>query len=301
MYKIAHISDIHLQEKEEGNHKKKFESLLKDIFLHKCNHLVITGDINNTGELKDYKSVKILLKKFGFFDSDKLTVTIGNHDIFGGAKKGDDVFLFPQTCKNINYNKRVYEFFKQFEKSFEKTELIDNKKIFPFYKLINDRIALIGINSIAHWSMDINPNASNGYIDDYNFIQSKALLNSEVLKEKIKIVLIHHHFGEPLKSITNSAHNLWLYSERRTMKLHNKKRIFKLFKETGVDLILHGHTHISDSYKLEGCLYVNSSGCIMPFTENKLCQYHIINFDFDTKKKRNKLPINKITLKDIEI
>jgi 3',5'-cyclic AMP phosphodiesterase CpdA len=287
MYKIAHISDLHINKEEHNANTHTFIDLLADIIKRNCNHLFITGDITNNANDEEYEKVKNLLSKCEFINSDSLTVTIGNHDIFGGAKKGPDVFLFPTDCKNMNYYEKVKKFHKQFNESFENTKLSSEDTIFPYLKILKENIAIIGINSVAEWSSDLNPIASNGNINDDNFKRIKKLLMQKKIKDMLKIVLIHHQFNRPSKSELDNEHVLWLYSERRTMRLHNKKRLFKLFKKASVDMILHGHTHITNSYKLKGSLFVNSSASAIPFTKDKKMRYHIISISKEPEKNKN--------------
>jgi len=287
MYKIAHISDLHINKEEHDANTQTLLDLLADIVKRNCNHLFITGDITNNANDEEYEKMKNLLSKCDFLNSDSLTVTIGNHDIFGGAKKGPDVFLFPTDCKNTNYYEKVKIFYKQFNESFENTKLSSEDTIFPYLKILKENIAIIGINSVAEWSSDLNPTGSNGNINDDNFKRIKKLLTQKKIKDILKIVLIHHQFNRPSKSELDDEHVLWLYSERRTMRLHNKKRLFKLFKKAGVDLLLHGHTHITNSYKLKGSLFVNSSASAIPFTKDKKKRYHIISIPDEHEQMKN--------------
>ena len=287
MYKIAHISDLHINKEEHDENTQTFLDLLADIVKRNCNHLFITGDITNNANDEEYEKVKNLLSKCDFLNSDSLTITIGNHDIFGGAKKGPNVFLFPTECKNIDYYEKVKMFYEQFNESFENTKLSSDDTIFPYLKILKNNIAIIVINSIAEWSSDLNPIGSNGNINDYNFKRIKKLLTQKKIKDMLRIVLIHHQFNSPAKSKLDDEHVLWLYSERRTMRLHNKKRLFKLFKKVGVDMILHGHTHITNSYKLKESLFVNSSASTIPFTKDKKKRYHIVSIPNESEQMKN--------------
>jgi 3',5'-cyclic AMP phosphodiesterase CpdA len=268
---------------------------MNNIVKNKCNHLIVTGDISNNSDIADLKYVKLVLKKYNFTAPDNLSVTIGNHDIFGGAKKGPDVFLFPTECKNINYDSKVKIFCEVFSAKKELASGQFNKNIFLNLKMLSNDIVLIPVNSIANWSANLNPTASNGLISKADIKKLETLLSKKELNNKFKIVLIHHHFNEPEINNLRDSHSLWLYSERYTMKLHNKDEIIDLFDRYKVDLILHGHTHITESYKINRSLFINSSGCIMPFTDRRLYQYHIINFP-DPKSNPFKFEIKKITI-----
>jgi 3',5'-cyclic AMP phosphodiesterase CpdA len=295
MFKIAHISDLHIKKEEHNVNTDIFIELLADIIKRNCNHLFITGDVTDNAYDEEYAKVKNLLSKCGFMKSDLLSVTIGNHDIFGGAKKGPDVFLFPTECKNTDYNEMVKKFCNQFNETFEYSNIHKKDSLFPYLKILRENIAIIGINSIAEWSSDFNPIGSNGNINDDNLKKIKKLLTQKKIKNMLVIVLIHHQFNRPAKSKLDDEHVLWLYSERRTMRLHNKKRLFKLFKETGVDMILHGHTHITNSYKAKKCQFINSSASVIPFTKDKKKRYHILNIPEKTDDIKN-FTFEEITL-----
>jgi len=284
MYRIAHITDLHIKSLDLKGYKKQLFNLLDDIQRRECDHIFMTGDMIDNGEERDYQTLLKILNNYGIMNSKKLSVTIGNHEIFGGTQTADDVFLFPTRCRDTDYNAQVKKFYENFKPCFEGAEINNEHNPFPYCKILNDKIAVIGVNSNAHWSKIKNPIGSNGAVYDEQFKKLEKILKSDKVKDKIKIVLIHHHFNKISETPSNIVHTLWLYVERRTMKLHNKKRLLKLFKDSNVDLILHGHTHISDSYTRKGNLFVNSSGCVIPFTENKLRKYHIIKIPQDKKR-----------------
>lgn len=284
MYKIAHITDLHIKSLDLKGYKKYLFALLDDIKKRECDHIFITGDMIDNGEEKDYHSLKRILDKFDLMDTNKISVTIGNHEIFGGTQTAEDVYLFPTRCQNTDYHAQVKSFYEFFKPAFEGAEINNEHNPFPYCKILFDKIAVIGVNSNAHWSKLRNPIGSNGAVYDEQFKKLSKILKSDAVKDKLKIVLIHHHFNKMTEIANNMVHSLWLFVERRTMKLHNKKRLFKLFKESGVDLVLHGHTHITDSYSRKGSLFVNSSASVIPFTPSKLRKYHIIKIPIDKHK-----------------
>ena len=64
--------------------------------------------------------------------------------------------------------------------------------------------------------------------------------------------------------------------------------------ENDIYLVLHGHTHITETYSKNGCLYVNSSGCSNPFTKRAVKEYFIINFT-------DAMPVTKFNIEKISI
>jgi len=285
MYKFAHITDLHIKSLDLKGHKKHLYNLLDDIKRRNVDHIFITGDMIDNAEEKDYIQFNKILKEYGLLDTSKISVTIGNHEIFGGTQVADDVFYFPTRCQNTDYKKQVKLFYDSFKPAFEGADINSEENPFPYCKILYDKIAVIGVNSNAHWSKIKNPIGSNGAVYDDQYKALEKLLKSDKVKDKFKIVLIHHHFNKMNEVGNNITHSLWLFIERRTMKLYNKKRLFRLFKQNKVELVLHGHTHITDSYSRKGNLFVNSSACVVPFTEGKVRKYHIIKIPKDKNKK----------------
>ena len=46
------------------------------------------------------------------------------------------------------------------------------------------------------------------------------------------------------------------------MKLRNKRRLFNLFKEFNVDIVLHGHVHESREYFRKGVRFLNAGATV---------------------------------------
>jgi 3',5'-cyclic AMP phosphodiesterase CpdA len=297
LYKIAHISDIHINTFTKNNHLQIFENLLKDIRKRKCDHLIITGDISNNALKEEYNIIINLLDKYKFNSSSSLTVCIGNHDIFGGTTKSGNSFFYPYLCKKINYSSKLNLFEKYFCDYDEKYFKDKNIFKYPKIKIISGNLAAVIVNSIPKWSLQKNPGASNGYIYSDNLNKIKDCFKSELLKNKYVMVIIHHHFNTPNIDKDNLIHSLWLFSEKDTMKLHNGNDLLKLFYRYNVKYILHGHTHITNSYKIKNTVFLNSSGCVMPFTEDGKYKYHILNVEYPDSFKKLKTGIQIVTMK----
>ena len=88
--------------------------------------------------------------KYGFINGDRLSIILGNHDIFGGVQKAEDIFTFPEKCNAVNYNKRVNNFLSYFPEAFSNCHYLSSKNYFPFAKKINNTL-IIGLNSIARY------------------------------------------------------------------------------------------------------------------------------------------------------
>ena len=259
--KIAHISDLHFSRIFKRHNIKKTKRLIKYCIEQGFDHLVITGDISDTCDEKDFSILRNILSNFNLLDPAKVSITIGNHDIFGGVQTALDIVNFPAKCLKTNYDEKVKTFVSYFSELFEGAIFPNVKKAFPYAKIIGDA-AILGINSIDYYSRLKNPFASNGKIYNDDFEAIKALLEFDSIKEKKKVVAVHHHFYKNSVEATSSQSHLWNRIEGYTLKLRGKKKLLKLFKENNVDLVLHGHSHELKEYFRKGIRFINAGATI---------------------------------------
>ncbi len=291
--RIAHISDLHLNPDYFPERTEAFYSILEKCKSLSVDHLVITGDITNQAKPKEFAHARNILKEFGFLDSSKLTVTVGNHDIFGGPYHAEDVLSFPGFCKGTNYDEKIKEFYSAFRESFEECKYVSGTSIFPFVKILHD-IAFVGINSVAQWSSIKNPLGSNGKVEKHQFQQLKKIFASDILKGKTILILIHHHFNRmEKKKSEGKLERLWHTIESSTMKLWKKKQLFQLFNSNNVGKVLHGHIHQHREYNRKDIDFLNAGGTM--FTHpNGNHMFHLLDIHRNAIEHTNiKVPIPK--------
>lgn len=274
--RIAHLSDLHLSPDHFPERSDAFYEILHTCKTLSVDHIVITGDITNQARPKEFAHARSILKECGFLDPSKLTVTIGNHDIFGGPYYAEDVLTFPGFCKKTDYHAKVKEFTTAFRETFEGCKYIAGASIFPFVKIIKD-VALVGINSVAEWNTLKNPLGSNGDVADQQLKKLDEIFSGEILKGKTVLVLIHHHFNK-LESKRSAGHleRLWHAIESSTMKLRNKKRLFKMFRSSTVSKVLHGHVHHHHRYTRKDIKFLNAGGTMFTDGSNPR-RFHLLN------------------------
>ena len=274
--RIAHLSDLHLSPDHFPDRTDAFYGILQQCSSLEVDHIVITGDITNQAKPNEFAHVRNILNEFHLLDPSKLTVTIGNHDVFGGPYYAEDVLSFPGFCRETNYNAKVKEFYESFRESFERCQYINSSSIFPFVKILKG-VALVGINSVARWSPLSNPLGSNGEIEPEEFRQLKEIFQREMLKEKNVLVLIHHHFNKiEKKGTTGKLDQLWHAVEMNTMKLKRKKRLFKLFNMMPVGKVLHGHFHHHAHYERKNIGFLNAGGTMFADVDGTR-RFHLLN------------------------
>lgn len=259
--KIAHLSDLHICQKYRPKNLERTKILLDYALQQGVDHIVITGDVVHLGDIEDYVALRNLLEEFDLLNPQKLTLVIGNHDVFGGVYLAEDILAFPEKCESINYKEKLKEFKNYFFETFENTYFPSKNETHPFKKIVDD-VILIGINSTTPYSKVKNLFASRGKVGKKQIENLRQVLSQTQFNEKVKIVLIHHHFKkfDHLSSFFSSS--ILRNIESFGGKLRKKKRLLKLFKKHKIDLILHGHDHNSVDYWIDGLHFMNAGGCI---------------------------------------
>ena len=90
--RIAHISDLHFTSFFKENNLKKIRYLLKQIIKSGIDHIVISGDLTDNANREDFLILRKLFDELDLLHHDKLSLVIGNHDIFGGVQTAEDIF-----------------------------------------------------------------------------------------------------------------------------------------------------------------------------------------------------------------
>lgn len=286
---IAHISDLHLNTLLTDSNIKKIERLLDYIIENNVDHLVITGDLTDNADESDWLLLRNQLNKRNLLNSQSLTVLPGNHDIFGGPQRAEDIFDFPSRCKKVDFIDKLKSFNNYFEETFENSLYLSNNNYFPFLKSLNDEVLIIGLNSIIEYSLTKNPFASNGEVKLEQFFEAEQVLKDYSSDKFVKIAIIHHHFNK-IKNSKRSIAGLWQNIEKQTMKLRKKKRLFSLFKKFNIDLVLHGHIHYNEYYERKGLNFLNGGASIKGYSGHSLR----VNF-IEINDKNIKCSLHKLT------
>lgn len=273
--KIVHISDLHLNHELDKKLTRRIYKFLKYIS-GIADHIVITGDISDDAKPEDFEVFRSILQKLNLLDGEKLSLVIGNHDIFGGVVKAEDILSFPQKCRTTDFQAKVLAFNSYFSETFENC-VYQSEHGYPFAKII-DKYLLVGFNSIAAYSPLKNPFASNGKIEARQLAEAQIIFDDFSKFVEKKVILVHHHFNK-MKFLTGGiTERLWLNIEKQTMKLRKKKELLNFFKSNNVDLILHGHLHKVEQYIRKEITLLNAGGSIKGvqnggFSFNKISLY----------------------------
>ncbi len=239
---IAHLSDLHLSHEYHRDFVIVADHALKFARDAGADHVVLTGDISANADTGDFEVARQLLSRHGLLTPDKLSMVIGNHDVFGGVHIAEDILGFPTRCRRTDLRRKTFEFLHAFPEIFSGVLTVSDRDPFPFVKIVGP-LAFIGLNSVAPYSSVRNPLGSNGEVDEAQMVRLERLLGSGVLEGKRKVVLIHHHFSKMEHPYSGTIGNLWGMIERQTLKLRGKRALLALFRAHGVEYVLHGHLH----------------------------------------------------------
>lgn len=273
--RIAHISDLHLNLKLADSNLEKLCFLLSRFIESKYDHLVISGDLSDSGREEDFAIFRRVLSEYGLLNGDRVTLVIGNHDIFGGIEQVEEIFSFPERCRNIDYDKKVISFNSYFEETFSNTVYRSKSNNgYPFAKLI-DGTLIVGANSISRYSSVKNRFASNGFVADDQLAEMKTIFDRFHTKQRETVLVIHHHFNKMSSEVKQIMHALWSKFEKQTVKMHKKKRLFKLFREYGLDMVLHGHMHETEYYEIDGTHFFSAGGSVRNVSPGTLEMYYL--------------------------
>jgi 3',5'-cyclic AMP phosphodiesterase CpdA len=258
---IAHLSDLHLSALHKRSHIRRTRRVLDYVNALGVDHVVVTGDITADGTAEDYRVARSVFASAGMLTPGRMTVAIGNHDVFGGVHTAEDVLTFPRRCAQTDDKAKLHVFGMAFQETFRGSLMPSEKRIFPFAKMVGDT-AIIVVNTVAPYSRVKNPLGSNGSVDDRSFDALSDILGSAALQDRRKIVALHHHFHKMRDARVGAVHSVWGAIERQTMKLRGKSRLVKLFARHRVELVLHGHIHQSMEYERDGVRFVNGGGSV---------------------------------------
>ena len=274
--KIIHLSDLHLDTLFKRGNIRKTRQLIEQAVEEGFDHLVISGDVSDNGKVSDFKLLKKILAKHNLLDSNKVTITIGNHDIFGGVQTALDVVNFTSKCRRVKYNDKVTRFGEHFKDLFAGAYHPLPESAFPFAKVVGEFV-FVGINTNDIYSRIKNPLASTGKVYKDQFEAIEKILSLPEFVNKRRVIVSHHHFYKNSVEATSSQSRIWNRIESYTLRLRGKKKLIQLFVEHGVELVLHGHSHDVREYKRKGIQFVNAGGAID--NNSKFAKFISVKFD----------------------
>ncbi len=236
MFRLAHISDIHLGPLPKVRRRELFSKRITGYVNFRRNrtnvdqpeitanllaylrnlepdHTVITGDLINLGLRSEFENAAHWLSRLG--DPKDNTVVLGNHDAYvPGARQ----MAMEAWQPWINGDDE---------------SIIASEKHYPVLRQ-RDGISIIGCNSARASA----PFLATGYFKKDQGKKLASILQEEGEAGRFRIILIHH---APFPGATD-----------RYKRLRGMKNFMSVIREHGAELILHGHTHYATLESIPG-------------------------------------------------
>lgn len=227
-YRIAHFSDFHL-----ANLNLDFERslmLVDDAADQEADHLMLTGDLVESGQMPIVAAFVEALKHRGWAGSDKLTIIPGNHDIFPFSKRALPTLRRPTA---------IFEEFvtltRRSRKGRNVTKLVRGEP-FPFGKILTKDVVLVGLDTTR--TGQYNPfRWAEGELPEHHREAASEFLAANS-KAKHRIVAMHHH-----PWFENLEGNNWIEQNFTTPP---PDEIEAWLRKSAATLVLCGHVHAED-------------------------------------------------------
>lgn len=234
MTRFAHISDLHVLELEgttpvrflnkratgminlvgprRGQHDIAIlEALVEDLSSEEVEHVLVTGDLTNLALESEFARARGLLEPIALYE--RLSVVPGNHDIY---TRGSE---------------REQRFERYFGDLMWPSETTASDRTYPWYKDVNG-VAVVGLCS----ARPRLPFIATGEIGGDQLDRLKLLAERHDFENRFTIVLVHHNLHERTKR-KNLMHGL-----------NDRRELLELCESVGVNLVLHGHTHVAHTF-----------------------------------------------------
>ena len=275
--KIAHLSDLHVDAARAEKHLDDVHRLLTEALEAGADHIVITGDLSHTGRAEDLWLLRDVFLAYDLLDPAKLSVVVGNHDVYGFASSPAEALAFPKRCAATDLDTTVAGFYRTFEETLEGAHFPLHHDPSVYAKQVGPAL-IVGVNSVGRYSPVANPLGSKGAIDEERRVALRETLSSYLHRGRLKIVAMHHHLGRCAWSDTTRNRSAIHKLERHAGRLREKRQIVRLFREHDVKLVLHGHLHESCFYQRYGQACMNGGGTL-DRTNRRHMRFNLIEID----------------------
>lgn len=272
-FTIAHIADPHINMRLFPQRLEHLRNLISAALKDGVSHIVISGDIASVPDVNYWKAVRVMFKELGVYHRDKLSLVVGNHDVFGGPHSAFELIRFQRTCAATDVRQNIRAFVEVFAELFRDTVHPEDGP-FPFIKIVGSR-AFIGINTVAAFTLRHNPCASNGEVMSEDVEWIDAMLSA--LPQTHNVVIMHHHFlNHKSERLGRRAPltKLLYWMEEISLRMRGHDDLLSLFRKHSVEAVLHGHVHISTGYEIGGIPCSNAGGSVIEREGSLLFAYN---------------------------
>lgn len=236
MFRLAHLSDIHLgplpevayrdlvskritgyinwrRNRSADLHEGVIDRLVADLKRHAPDHVAVTGDLMNLALSGEIELSRLWLEALG--GAADVSVVPGNHDAYvrGALARACAAWSPFMTGDGAAGPARP--------------------GAFPYMR-VRGRVALIGVSSARATA----PFMASGFFGEGQARRLAPLLDRARESGLFRVVMIHH---PPVRGAT-AAHK----------RLFGIGRFQEVMRRHGAELVLHGHTHLPTTYRIDG-------------------------------------------------
>jgi 3',5'-cyclic AMP phosphodiesterase CpdA len=204
----------------ERHSTKLARGLLEALLEVGVDHLVVTGDLTMSGEVRELERAAELLGPFA--EARKLTVVPGNHDVWSEDSVETGRFLRAIGPDGKGMRKAA--------------------PTYPHVVPLGDDAALVALDT-ARWGDD--PYTTPGRLGSEQIRATRAIVREQVKVGRAVLLAFHHHVVLPPERVPSDA-----YVSR--MPLADADQVVRLVAELPVSAVLHGHRHTAFRVDLPG-------------------------------------------------
>ncbi len=183
-------------------------------------HLVVTGDLTLSGEIREFERAADLLRFFA--DAGKLTVVPGNHDVWteGALETARFLRLVGPDGKGMRRAAPSY----------------------PHVVPLGEEAVIIALDS-ARWGEE--PYQTPGKLGSEQLKAARELARERGKQDKAVLLAFHHHVVLPPERVPSDA----CVSR---MPLADADQVVRLVSDLPIAAVLHGHRHTAFRVDLPG-------------------------------------------------
>lgn len=243
--RLAVLSDLHIDREAEKSSWKLAKRAFRAAVEEQVDHVVVAGDLFDCSDAmeRDHERLQRFLEELGLWDSSKLTLVVGNHDIFHVAHRGSVAHCLKQfalvaaTDAQANYER----FCDWAGELVEEDERLDDEDLFPFVKRLGP-VRLFAADTTA----PLTQHGGNGF---FPADQAERMMQALGPDSERRLLAIHNAPDEGrLQSLTDLGRGLLRLEIDLDLGYPKKelRRLEAFAEEARLDAILCGHFHALD-------------------------------------------------------
>ncbi|MFH1811875.1 MAG: metallophosphoesterase [Pseudomonadota bacterium] len=237
-FKLAVLSDQHIDSRHHPDSWDLACTMFEAVAARKPDHVVIVGDtFDSAGAMqRDRAAVKRELRRLGLWKRDRLTIVVGNHDVFRVSGRASRTTQFRQvlTAAARRDAGDHYQAFCDWAGELARpADLLDEDgDLFPLHKDLG-HVRLLASDSTGRVTGDVA-------ISCFRDAEEQCLRSGEDGRDCRRVLATH---GPPIQSQPQSLSSLFQEELEYGYLASDLERLEQVVKDLQVEAILCGHIH----------------------------------------------------------